>query len=212
MDLAIPFNTTDQAPGTGENGGIWPALTYPLVWGLTLVDKNMALDEWMKNSLAYEAEKYPDFWAGIWSGDDAVDSVLAEHPGWPHYPDFPILCMHRHAYPLFTAAKLVGLNFVPEGVDIVPAMPDSIATYSFHSKHVSIEKTSAGYSGHYLPLKYGSWRVRLQVTDDERRQAKLTVNGNGVELITDKDGFLSFVEKGGENIPISWNVVSNKEK
>ena len=67
--------------GVLENGGIWPAVNGYLVWALSKIDEEMAWDEWLKNSRAYQAEAYPDIWYGIWSGPDSVNSVYAKYPG-----------------------------------------------------------------------------------------------------------------------------------
>ena len=64
-----------------------------------------------------------------WSGPDTYNSVLSRYPGqtmfaeppspdyktqadWGfNWTDFPVMNMHPHAWPLYSAAKLLGLEF-----------------------------------------------------------------------------------------------------
>ena len=83
-----PDPTMKDEPGTGTNGGIFAAINGTLIWALSMVNGEMAWDEWLKNTLARHAETYPDMWFGIWSGPDAYHSVLSKYPGGTG-PDFP---------------------------------------------------------------------------------------------------------------------------
>ena len=123
-------DTTMRSPvGTGTNGGVWPSINGTLIWALALVNGAAAWDEWKKNSLAIHAEKYPEVWYGTWSGPDTYNSVLSKHPGqtmialpspddqsaqkdWGmSWTDFPVTNLHPHAWPLYSSAKLLGLDF-----------------------------------------------------------------------------------------------------
>ena len=68
-------------------------------------------------------------WFGIWSGPDAYNSVLSKNPGGTG-PDFPVLNMHAHAWPLYTAAKLLGVEFHESGVNFHPKHSLSHSTNS----------------------------------------------------------------------------------
>jgi hypothetical protein len=104
-------------PGTSISGGIWPSLNATLVWALAQVNGEMAWDEWKKNTLARHAEVYPDIWYNTWSGPDTLNSTVSKHPGetvnsgFLRYTDFPIGNLHSHACTLYSAAKLLGLEF-----------------------------------------------------------------------------------------------------
>ncbi len=120
--LSQPDPTMHNDAGVGTNGGIFAAINGTLVWALALVNGSMAWDEWKKNSLARHAEAYPDMWYGIWSGPDAYHSVLSKDPGHTE-PDFPVMNMHAHAWPLYSAAKLLGLEFHENGINFRPDLP-----------------------------------------------------------------------------------------
>jgi hypothetical protein len=158
---------TVAEPGTSIAGGIWPSLNATLVWALARVDGPMAWDEWKKNTLARHAEVYPDIWYNTWSGPDTLNSTVSKHPGetvnsgFLHYADFPIANLHSHACTLYSASKLLGLEFTPEGLDLAPTLP--LDEYRFTSPLVGVIKTATGYEGWYAPSKAGEWRVRLKL-------------------------------------------------
>ncbi|MFX0075497.1 MAG: GH36-type glycosyl hydrolase domain-containing protein, partial [Candidatus Hermodarchaeota archaeon] len=176
--------------GQGTNGGIWPSINGTLIWALSLVNGEIAWDEWKKNSLAYHAEYYPEIWYGIWSGPDTYNSSLSKYPGQTafneavltekvihldvevnlgfetiNWTDFPVFNLHPHAWPLFSMTRLVGINFTPEGVEIRPTIPRE--HYKFSSSLIGFEKTNNGYSGWYNPIKNGKWKISLEFSKDE---------------------------------------------
>src|SRR5665213_2878388 len=114
-----------------------------------MVNGANAWDEWKKNSLACHAATYPDIWYGIWSGPDTYNSILSKYPGQTifsepyadnrkakpdsglYWTDFPVMNMHPHAWPLYSAAKLLGLEFHEKGVSFRPDLP--LPEYEFTS-------------------------------------------------------------------------------
>jgi hypothetical protein len=91
----------------------------------------MAWSEWVKNSRANHAEVYSDVWYAIWSNPDVFSSTDSAHAGQTAYDwglvdtsaaaqpsafrglswtAWPVMCMHRHAWPLYSAAKLAVLS------------------------------------------------------------------------------------------------------
>jgi hypothetical protein len=167
--------TMKDEPGTGTNGGIFAAINGTLIWALALVNGELAWDEWKKNTLARHAEVYPDMWFGIWSGPDCYNSVLSKNPG-STGPDFPVLNMHSHAWPLYTAAKLLGLEFHERGIHFRPLL--TLPEYEFASPLLGFSKTPAGYSGWYAPLVSGTWEIEIELPAAElTRIRRVIVNG-----------------------------------
>jgi hypothetical protein len=154
-------------PGTSISGGIWPSLNATLVWAVARVNGEMAWDEWKKNTLARHAEVYPEIWYNTWSGPDTLNSTLSKHPGETvnsgvlRYTDFPIANLHSHACTLYSAAKLLGLEFTPAGLDLAPQLP--LDEYRFDSPLFGLVKGSQGYEGWYAPSKAGEWTIRLKL-------------------------------------------------
>jgi hypothetical protein len=180
--------------GVLTNGGIWPSINGTLIWALALVDPAMAWDEWKKNSLAAHAEAYPEVWYGIWSGPDSYNSTLSRYPGQTmfssrsagdrpsfdfgfNWTDFPVMNMHPHAWPLYTAAKLIGLEFHETGLTLGPGLP--LDEYEFTSPLLGFKKTSKGYSGWYSPSSAGRWAIELRPSGAEAaRFTRINVNGS----------------------------------
>ena len=156
-------------PGTSISGGVWPSLNATLVWALARVDGGMAWDEWKKNTLARHADVYPDIWYNTWSGPDTLNSTVSKHPGetvnsaFLRYTDFPIANLHSHACTLYSAAKLLGMEFTPDGVDLAPALP--LDAYRFESPLIGVIKKGAAYEGWYQPSQAGEWRIRIRLPD-----------------------------------------------
>jgi hypothetical protein len=211
-----------MAPGMLTNGGIWPSINGTLIWALALTDGAQAWDEWKKNSLALHAEAYPDIWYGIWSGPDSYNSTLSRHPGqtmftesasggppqWDwgvNWTDFPVMNMHPHAWPLYSAVKLLGVEFNESGLSLKPSLP--LDEYEFTSPLLGLKKSARGYSGWYAPVEAGRWKIRLSLAPAEReRIRRLEVNGAARTLARSSETVIRFLGEGGPGKPLRWAV------
>ena len=212
-------------PGEGENGGVWAALDGPLIWALAGSDPAMAYDEWKKNSRANHAAVYPGVWYGAWSGPDVYCSSDADHAGQAPYdwglvdPEaarrpssyrglswtaWPVMNMHRHAWPLFSAAKLLGIEFTEAGIDLAPTLAQP--EFSFRSKLVGVEKDAAGYQGWYAPARAGSWSIRLRLPVEPATLKTLTVNGSSQMAKVQPDGTVQFTGSSRPDQPLRWSI------
>jgi hypothetical protein len=164
----------------------------------------MAWDEWKKNSLARHAEVYPNFWYGIWSGPDVYGSVLSEHPGQTG-PDYPVMNMHAHCNQLYSAGKLVGVEFTEKGLRLAPTLP--LDAYSFDSPLVGIKKSSGQYEGWYAPLVAGTWTVTVRLpAADAERFASVEVNGSRQALRRTAEGAIQFQGESAPGKPLRWSL------
>ena len=211
-------------PGMLTNGGVWPSINGTLIWALAQVDGKLAWEEWCKNSLAYHAEAYPQVWYGIWSGPDCYNSVLSKYPGQTffdekalagdesaspletgvNWTDFPVMNLHPHAWPIYDAAKLLGVKFTAQGMELAPNLPQE--TYRFSSPLLGLEKTPAGYTGWYAPSTAGQWEITLldwRLSDAHLRQ----VNVNGVMVNAENlPGGVAFWGESAPGRPLKWEV------
>jgi hypothetical protein len=215
-------DTMRTPAGVLTNGGIWPSINGTLIWALALVDGNRAWEEWKKNSLVLHAEAYPEVWYGIWSGPDSYNSVLSRYPGqtmfaepprkeyktqedWGlNWTDYPVMNMHPHAWPLYSAAKLLGLEFHETGIHFCPVLP--LEDYDFTSSLLGFQKSKQGYSGWYAPLTGGEWKIDLKLPPEEAagmRQAK--INGN-LATVKSADGTIRFSGEGKPGTPLCWEI------
>jgi hypothetical protein len=213
--------------GVGTNAGIWPSINGTLIMALSLVDGNMAWDEWKKNTLAFHAENYPEIWYGIWSGPDTYNSKLSKYPGHTlfneflltsnpedniealtstglNFTDFPVLNLHPHAWPLYNIIHLIGAKFTKEGIEFSPVLPKE--EYEFSSEIIGFKKSKEGYSGWYNPLVNGNWKITLKLTEKEINSIQsLKVNSKEEEFIKD-DNSISWIGKNSKNNPFSWEL------
>ena len=214
-------NMTSQV-GTLTNGGIWPSINGTLIWALALVDGAQAWDEWKKNCLALHAEAYPDIWYGLWSGPDTYNSVLSKYPGQTmfieHSPDdhsqhpalglnwtdYPVMNMHPHAWPLYSAAKLLGLAFQESGVSFQPTLP--LAEYEFTSPLLGFKKSKDGYTGWYAPSVAGRWDFEIRLAGKEAADLRqLKINGQTAQMSNSAQG-IRFSGESKPGAPLRWEI------
>jgi hypothetical protein len=218
-----PLDWPGVVPGETKNGGVYDTLDGPLIWALAGIDPDMAYDEWLKNTRARHAEVYPNVWYGVWSGPDVYCSADSDHAGQTGYdwglvdPEarrrpnsyrglswtaWPVMNMHRHAWPLYAAAKLCGIEFTESGVDLRPGIPKP--QYSFRSKLVGLEKTASGYQGWYAPKRAGSFTIRIKLPAEEASFKSLTVNDSPQSVPTAQDGVIQFAGDATSEKPLRW--------
>jgi hypothetical protein len=198
-----PDPTMKDEPGTGTNAGIFYAINGTLIWALALVDGEMAWDEWKKNTLAHHADIYPDMWFGTWSGPDAYNSHFAKQPGSTGV-DFPVLNMHSHAWPLYSAIKLIGAEFHAQGLNLKPAIP--LEDYEINTPLLGFRRSAGVYSGWYAPSTGGNWTISIALAFKELEGFKM-VRVNGV--VTDhhsSQGQVRFSGDSAPGAPLRWEI------
>ncbi len=218
--------------GVLTNGGVWASINGTLIWALSLLDGNMAWDEWRKNTLCHHAEEYPEVWYGIWSGPDTYNSALSEHHGQTQFDeslldnrkeqggefkykginwtDFPVMNMHQHAWPLYSVLKLVGLEFKPDGLELSPRLP--MEDYDLSSPLLGFSRSKGDFAGWYAPLQTGDWSISIYLPVDEiDRITVVTVNGKEV-LVDLQDGAVKLKGRGGREEPLRWELRLEKRQ
>lgn len=215
--------TMKNSIGMSTNAGIWPSINGTLIWALAMVNGANAWDEWKKNSLACHAAAYPNIWYGIWSGPDTYNSVLSKYPGQTifiesrangpkakadpglYWTDFPVMNMHPHAWPLYSAAKLLGLEFHESGINFQPTLP--LQNYEFTSPLLGFKKSRNGYSGWYAPVRAGHWKITMKIAEaDMLRLRHVRVNGV-LELVKNSEQGIVFSGESSPNAPLKWELV-----
>ena len=197
-------------PGTQVAGGVWPSLNQTLIWALAGVDGAMAWDEWKKNSFARHADVYPAIWYGTWSGPDTLNSASSKHPGETTggrpfgWTDFPVFNMHTHACPLYSAVKLLGIEFTETGVNLAPTLP--LSSFQFESPLLRLVKSASGYDGWYNPATRNTFSIRLKLPPEEaRRFSRVEVNSVRIRAQI-SDGVIEMRGPGGGGNPLRWKV------
>jgi len=197
--------------GTLELGAIWPSLNQTLVWALASIDPAMAWQEWKRNTLAWHAENYPDIWYGVWSGNDSYNSPLNKNPGaaadeaFFHGIDFPVLNLHAHACSLYSASKLLGIEFTRDGMKLNLALP--VESYRFDSPLVGVMKTRSRYEGWYAPSRSEAWTVEIALPEEAaRRVSRVEVNGLRSRAIRQANGAIVVTGSSAPNQPLRWTL------
>jgi hypothetical protein len=197
-------------PGECVIGGVWASLNQTLVWALAQVEPAMAWDEWKKNSFARHAEAYPDVWYGVWSGPDTYNSVLSADAGktvagqFFSVIDFPVLNLHSHACYLYGVAKLLGVEFTPEGMTLAPEVP--AAAYRFDSPLLGVVKKGVGkYEGWYKPAQAGTWTITVKLPEQAAKSVtSVEVNGVAAPVKRTRDGKIEFRGASSADKALRW--------
>ncbi|MGC2636744.1 MAG: hypothetical protein WA294_06175, partial [Acidobacteriaceae bacterium] len=197
--------------GTVVRGGIWPSLNQTLVWALASVNPAMAWDEWKKNSFAAHAEAYPDIWYGVWSGPDSYNAPFSKDPGATgdpsfHGVDFPVLNLHSHACFLYSATKLLGIDFTERGVTLRPALP--APSWQFASPLLGVSRSAHGrLEGWYAPSRPGPWTIRIELpTAEAHKITHAEVNGAAGPPRILHDGAIDLTGTSEPGKPLRWSL------
>jgi hypothetical protein len=197
--------------GTVVRGGIWPSLNQTLVWALAGIDPAMAWDEWKRNSFAAHAEAYPAIWYGVWSGSDSYNAPFSKTPGATGDPsfkgeDFPVLNLHSHACFLYSATKLLGIDFTEHGVSLQPGIPGE--AFRFESPLLGLSRSPQGrYEGWYAPSRAGTWTIRVATLEPEARvMPHAVVNGMPAPVHRLPDGAFEFSGPSSPGHPLHWSL------
>ena len=195
--------------GTLERGAIWPSLNQTLVWALAGLDPAMAWDEWKRNSFAQHAETYPDIWYGVWSGNDSYNSPLNQHPGeaanlpFFHGTDFPVLNLHSHACFLYSATKLLGIEFTETGVELKPKLP--VESLRLDSPLMGVSVSAGRFEGWYAPSRPGSWTLKITLPEHEAESVlRVEVNGTQSPVKRLADGAIVLTGSSALQEPLRW--------
>lgn len=166
----------------------------------------MALEEYLKASLANHAHTYPDSWFGVTGGPDVYNSILSDAPSSCRATDFPVLNSWSHTTPLASMFKLVGAEFHAGYVTLKPRIR-LLNSYNISSHLLGIHKSDVSpcsYSGHYHPDREGEYWIHLYLHEDDVQFCeKLSVNGGEWR---DIKVFLREDSNGGKRIRFSGRV------
>jgi cellobiose phosphorylase len=89
--------------GSRENGGFWYALHGPVILGVATFDRATAEALLHRMTFANYARTFPNYWTGLWSASDSLDSSLLPTTGLSQMIPW---CAHAHAWPLYCWLRL----------------------------------------------------------------------------------------------------------
>ena len=112
--------------------------------------------------------------------------------------------MHPHAWPLYSAAKLLGLEFQEGGVSFTPNLP--LTEYEFTSPLLGLKKSGGGFSGWYAPAVAGRWDIEFRLSNAEAaRLRQIKVNGT-TEPLRNTDEVIRFTGESKPGAPLRWEI------
>ena len=112
--------------------------------------------------------------------------------------------MHPHAWPLYSAAKLLGLAFHENGVSFQPALP--VAEYEFTSPLLGFKKSKHGYTGWYAPSVAGRWEFEIRLPESETAGLRqIRINGQTERLSNSAQG-IRFSGESKPGAPLRWEI------
>lgn len=193
-------------------GQTWFAVNGWLVWALARLEGTVpratrfAFDEFLRNTLAYHADAYPDQWDGIISVDDMCRSWYSnDKPGYCGIFEpmgYQGQIMHQPAWSLFDAIKLAGIEPTRRGYRITPHLP---------VRHFSVELPRVG-------VAYGARRARGYVRPSQGGRLKMLValpregkncrpfSGGSSMRFTRASGLIRFTLFTRQGKPARWTI------
>jgi hypothetical protein len=139
-------------------------------------------------------------------GEPPTDGKKSPTDWGVHWTDFPVMNMHSHGWPLYSAAKLLGVDFREDGVAFKPAIP--VAEYEFESPLVGFKKSPKGYSGWYAPAVSGKWSIEITLPETAMANLKqLKINGI-VKPLANQEKTIKFAGESTPGQPLHWEISS----
>jgi hypothetical protein len=118
--------------------------------------------------------------------------------------------MHPHAWPLYSAAKLLGLEFHESGVSFKPDLP--MTEYAFTSPLLGLKKSREGYSGWYAPAIAGRWDIEIRLPSSEvSRIRQIRINGSA-EPLRNAAQAIRFSGASSPGTPLRWEITTSPRK
>jgi hypothetical protein len=113
--------------------------------------------------------------------------------------------LHAHACSLYSLARLLGVEFIEDGVRVRPGLP--LESYSFESPLLGVSKSKTGYEGWYAPGAPGEWTVHVTLPESgagHRMYAE--TNGKRSRVTVEAGGVTQLRGFGGPGKPLRWSL------
>jgi hypothetical protein len=194
-------------------GGIWFDLNGHLTWAYASLDgklpgaRELAWDEYTRNTLARHAELWPDHWDGTISVDDVCHAFYGDHPdscGTGLSQAYAGQITEQPTWMVMGAIRLAGITPTERGYDVDPHLPFS--RFSLRMPRIGIAAEANGYRGYVRPA--GSGRIELAVHLPDGADAGHVTAWAGKLKVTHavRDGIVTFSIPGATGRASDWAV------
>ena len=209
-----PVGTAWRAPFKPSGGtDVWYALNSVLALGYARLDKTLGWKEFRKNTLTAHAAAYPTCWYGVWSGPDSYYSDwggVQAGKTWsspvfsPGMIDYPIMNMHAHAQPIWTALQLCGVVPTATGFRIEPHLPH--LRFTVRTELLDLDYQPGAIVGRLQ--RYEEAPMQIEIVEPSTDSWTAIVNGHQVP--TDYvQGILRFTIPASSGRVVNWTIRGN---
>jgi hypothetical protein len=192
-------------------GGVWFDLNGHLTWAYASLDgklpgaRDLAWDEYTRNTLAKHAELYPDHWDGTISVDDVCHAFYGNHPescGTGLSQTYAGQITEQPTWMVMGAIRLAGITPTERGFDIAPHLP--FGEYSLRMPRIGIASESNRLRGYIRPSGNGPIELAVHVPADAKR-VTAWAGTRKVDAVLE-DGIARFTIPGRANRAGDWAV------
>jgi hypothetical protein len=112
---------------------------------------------------------------------------------------------HAHACSLYSLARLLGVEFIEDGIRLGPGLP--LESYSFESPLLGVRKSKMGYEGWYAPAAAGEWTVHVTLPESGAGQRMYAeINGKRSRVAVQAGGVTQLRGSSGPGKPLRWSL------
>jgi len=211
VEQALPSSSLNHA--AEWPGGIWFDLNGDLTWAYGTLDgvvpnaRDLAWDEYTRNTLARHAELWPDHWQGTISVDDVCHA---------HYSNDPERCgtglssaydgqiTEQPTWMVMDAIRLAGLTPTATGMDVDPHLP--FARFSLRMPEIGVARDTGRMHGYLTPQADGPLELSVHLPDGVAAPSVTTWAGKTrVAHLTD-GRVVRFTVPGATRVAAHWVV------
>ena len=191
-------------------GGVWFDVNGWLTWALGELDgkvpgaRDLAWDEYTRNTLSAHATAFPDHWDGTISIDDACNGWYSTEPArcGIGVPFFSGNITEQPTWMVMNALRLAGLTPTRDGYRIDPHVPQR--TFNVRMSRAGIAGRPGRLSGYVVPVSGRTLAMEVEPPDGARN---VVVFANGRRVAhSARNGVVRFRLPAKAGRPADWAV------
>jgi hypothetical protein len=194
-------------------GGVWFDLNGNLTWAYGTLDgvvphaRELAWDEYTRNTLARHAALWPDHWDGTISVDDACHAHYANDPercGTGLSMTYQGQITEQPTWMVMDALRLAGLTPTRDGYDIAPHLP--MTTFSLRLPRAGIAAAPGLLRGYITPEVGGTIELAVHLPAGVHVDQIVTWSAGRAVRHTASAGIVRFHVRTSAGAPADWAV------